>query len=210
MKAAHVLTVVSSLLFASVCSASGSHDADRGIEGSLRATLNDKHVHVHVKHGVVKLNGEVRTAEERARIESLVRHTSGVVALKDELKVTSPSPGLNPEYPPGVPVYTAPAPEVVPGTPIVTAPAPVVIPEYPKLKVRAWTVDDEPIADQIAHQLRNDAVPVNGLENVDITVRNRNVSLVGVVDTQSAHDALIASLQRVSGTRAIYDQLRIR
>ena len=216
MKTAPLLTIVSSLLFASVGVASDSHEADRGIEGSLRATLDNKHVHVHVHHGIVNLDGQVRTSEERDRIESMVRSTTGVVAIKDELKVTSPSPGHYPEFPAGVPVYktpvpvyTTPAPEVVPSTPVVTAPAPVVVPEYPKVKVQAWTIDDEPVANRIARQMRTDGVPVTGLDHVRIMVRNGNVSVDGTVASQAAHDALIASLQRAGGANAIYDQLMI-
>jgi osmotically-inducible protein OsmY len=210
MKTAPLLTLASSLFFASVCAATDSHDADRAIEASLKATVNDKHIHFHVKHGIVTVDGKVRTVEERNRIDSLVRSTTGVVALKDELKVTSPSPGVYPEYPPGVPVYSAAAPETVPGAPVVTMPAPVVVPDYPKIKVQALTEDDTPVANRLAHQLRADGVPLSGFDDVEITVRNRNISLRGVVDSQSAHDSLISSLRRVGGTKAIYDQLRIR
>jgi hypothetical protein len=212
MKTAPLLTVVSSLLFATVCVASDTHEADRGIEGSLRATLPDKHVHVHVHHGIVTLDGQVRTSQERDRLEAIVRNTSGVVALKDDLKITSPSPGTSPEFPAGVPVvpvYTTPAPEVIPSTPVVTAPAPVIIPEHLKVKVQAWTIDDEPTANRIVRQLRIDGVPTTGLDHVQIMVRNGNVSLDGVVATQAVHDALIASLQRVGGANAIYDTLRV-
>lgn len=207
MKTAPLLTVVSSLLFAGVCSASNTHDIDHGIESSLRATLNDHHVHVHVHHGIVTLDGRVRTAAERDRIESLIRNTTGVVGLKDEMKVTSPSPGRFPEYPTGVPVYTTPAPVVVPTAPVIAAPAPVVIPEYPKVRVQAGSAEDEPIANRIVTQLRADAVPTADLGNVRIMVSNGNVSLTGEVSSPSAHDALIASLQHAGGAKAIYDQL---
>jgi osmotically-inducible protein OsmY len=202
--------VVSSLLFAAVCIASDSHEADRAIESTLRATLNDKHVHVNVHHGIVQLDGRVRTSDERARIESLVRNTTGVVAMRDELKVASPTPGTSPEFPSGVPVYTRPAPEVITGTPVVRAPAPVIVPDYPKLKVEAWTTEDEPVANHVARQLRADAMPTDGLEDVRIVVRDGNVSVLGAIDSQSLHDDLISSLQRAGGARAIYDQLRIR
>jgi osmotically-inducible protein OsmY len=215
--------VVSSLLFAAVCIASDSHEADRAIESTLRATLNDKHVHVNVHHGIVQLDGRVRTSDERARIESLVRNTTGVVAMRDELKVASPTPGTSPEFPSGVPVYTKstefpsavpvytkPAPEVITGTPVVRVPIPVIVPDFPRLKVEAWTTEDEPVANHVARQLRADAMPTDGLEDVRIVVRDGNVSVLGAIDSQSLHDDLISSLQRAGGARAIYDQLRIR
>jgi hypothetical protein len=224
MKTAYLVTVVTSLLAASVSMASDSHEADRGVEGTLRASITDPHVHIHVKHGIVTIDGRVRTSQERDSLETLVRNTSGVVALKDELKVTSPTPGVSPEFssgvavpkgvvvPGAVPVYTTPLPEVVavPGTPVVSSPVPVVIPEYPTLKVQAWTIDDEPIANHVAAQLKADAVPTGALDHISIMVRDGNVNVKGAVDSQYSHDALIASLRRAGGARAIYDEVRVR
>lgn len=208
-----------SLLTGRVAVADEHHDADEGLEGTLRSTLNERHVHVHVNHGVVTLDGEVRTEADRQRIDSLVRNTSGVVALKDKLHVTFPSPGgygANPAaipvpvVPATIPVYSAPLPPVTTGPTVMTAPVPVVIPDYPKLKVQAWTSDDQPEASRIASQLRADAVPTGEMENVTITVRQGNVSLQGTVDTHTERDALIAAVQRAGGATAIYDQLQIR
>lgn len=90
MKTALVLTLASSLLLPGVSTASDTHDADRGLESNLRRELNDKHVHVHVHEGIVTVDGKVPTDADRERVESIVRNTPGVVALKDELKVTLP------------------------------------------------------------------------------------------------------------------------
>lgn len=91
-----------------------------------------------------------------------------------------------------------------------TQPPPVVIPDYPKLKVQAWSLDDEPVANRIARQLRADAVPTAGIENVTVVVRGGNVSLRGAVDSHEDRDAVIASIQRAGGVSAIYDQLHIK
>ena len=66
------------------------------------------------------------------------------------------------------------------------------------------------MAHRIAEQLRADAVPTTGIENVRIVVRDGNVSLKGDLDTHRDRDALISSVQRVSGVTAIYDQLQIK
>ena len=217
MKTALVLTVASTLLLPWSASASDTHDADRGLESTLRTELSDKHVHVHVHEGIVDLDGKVRTEADRQRIESVIRATPGVVALKDELKVTLPAPGVYGAAPAGVPVYAAPLPEVVTPAPVVTQPAPVVtqpppivVPDYPKLKVQAWSLDDQPLANHIAQRLRADAVPTAGIQDVTIIARHGNVSLRGAVNSHEDRDALIASLQRTGGITAIYDQLHVR
>ena len=217
MKTALVFTVVSSLLLPAGLLADETHDADRGLESMLRSEITDRHVHIHVHHGIVTVDGHVRTDVDRQRIDALVRNTTGVVALKDELKVDLPSPGTYGAAPAGVaiapgsvPVYTGPLPDLVPAAPVVTSPAPVIIPEFPKIKVQAWSPQDVPMAHRIAEQLRADAVPTTGVENVRIVVRDGNVSLKGDLDTHRDRDALISSVQRVTGVTAIYDQLQIK
>lgn len=216
MKTAFVLTVASSLLLPWVCGASDTHDADRGLESNLRNEISDKHVHVHVHEGIVTLDGKVRTDIDRNRIESIVRNTTGVVALKDDLKVTLPAPGVYGAAPAGVvvsptvPVYAAPLPEVAPPVTVVSPPPPVVVPDYPKLRVQSWSLDDQPLANRIARQLRADAVPTAGIQDVTVVVRGGNVSLKGSVDGHEDRDDIIASIQRAGGVSAIYDQLHIK
>jgi hypothetical protein len=144
----------------------------------------------------------------------MVRGTPGVVAVKDELQVELATPGIYgstlPTVSSTIPVYTTPFPETAPPVAVVTPPAPVIIPDYPKLKVQAWSSEDEPAANRIAHQLQADAVPTSGLENVTILVRNGKVSLKGEVDTHQDRNDIIASVQRAGGVRAIYDQMQIK
>jgi hypothetical protein len=209
MKVASVLTVISSLLLAAGCATPGVHEADRGLEGTLRSEINERHVDIDVHHGIVKLEGHVRTEADRQRIEALVRNTSGVVAVKDEIKVTFPTPGGYGAYPSSIPVYagetTAPAPPVT----VLAPPTPVVIPGYPRLTVQAGTAEDQPAANRIAEQVRAAALPMAGDEHVTITVTNGRVSLQGVVATQQEHGALIAAVQQAGGVTAIYDRLRV-
>ena len=209
MRITPVSLVVSSLLFAGICAYADEHDADHALESGLRATLNQRHVHIHVHHGMVTLEGHVPTEADRERIQSTVRNTAGVVALKDKLKVELPSPGTYGAVP-TAPVYMSAPPEVTPGTPLVTLPAPVIVPDYPKVKVQAWSPEDQPAASTIAQALRTQGVPADGLEDVVITVRGGIISLKGSVDGQEEREALIAAIQRARVGKAIYDQLQIR
>jgi|ERR1051325_970700 hypothetical protein len=219
MKITSVLTIASTLMFATLCPASDRHEADEGLEKSLRAAINERHVHLEVHRGIVTLEGRVRSEADRQRIEALIRENPGVVAVKDELKVEYPSPGtpevrsaipVTPEVRSSIPVYATPPPEVSPPVTVVAPPAPVIIPEYPKLKVQAWTLDDQAMANRIAQQLQADRVPMAAPGNVTVKVRNGTISLHGVVAAREERDAIIESVQRVGGVTAIYDQLQVR
>ncbi len=220
------LVVCSLLSFSLVAVGSERHEADEAIEKNLRTTLNQRHVHVNVHEGIVTLEGRVRSEQDREAIEAMVRSTPGVAAVKDRLKVALPAPGeVAPPVtgvvtPPekvvvpservvvgSIPVYTTAPPEAAP---VVTMPAPVVIPDYPRFKVQATSSDDLPTANRIARQLRGDALPASGYEDVAIMVRNGIVSLKGTVESRSDRDALINSIQRAGGMTAIYDQLQVR
>ncbi len=210
MKTASVFTILASLLFAAGCATPGVHEADRGLEGTLRSEINERHVHVDVHHGIVTLEGHVRTAADRDRIEALVRNTSGVVAVKDELRVTFPSPGVYGAYPTTtIPVYPGELPAPTPPVAVLTPPPARVIPEYPKVRVQATTDADQIEADRIVAQLRAAALPLAAEDTVTITVRNGNVSLGGVVQTPEEHGALIEALQHTGGIKAIYDALTV-
>jgi hypothetical protein len=211
MKTVSLVCVVSTLLGGSLALASESHDFDRGLESSLRATLNDRHVHVHVKQGIVTLDGRVPTEADRRRIETVVRHTDGVVAVKDDLRTTLPSPAvIETGTTTTIPIYTTPAPVIAPPATVVTTPSPLIVPKYPRVTVQAWSDDDQVGAERIARQLEMDALPLRVIDNVTITVAAGNATVKGKVDTDADHDSLIAALQRAGGVRAIYDQLRVR
>lgn len=207
MKASFIF--VSAALFVAGCASNSVHESDRGVEGTLRAEIDQRHVHVEVHHGIVHLEGKVRTEADRQRIDELVRNTSGVVALKDDLQVTLPSPGVFGAIPSDIPVHVGPGPYLPPTGPVTTLP-PVVIPDYPKLKLQAWTDSDEVIANRIARQLTPDAIPRGELEGVTVTVRNGTVYLQGSIDTQGERDALVYAVQRAGGMSAIYDQLQVK
>lgn len=206
MKTRAILTVISSLLLAG-CATPGVHEADRGIEGTLRSEVNEKHVDIDVDHGVVKLEGHVRTTADRERIEALARNTPGVVAVKNKLEVTMPTPGSYGAYP-SIPVYAGALPETAPSVAVVAPPVSIV-PDYPALKVQPATDTDLPEAGRIVEQLRFASLPKTEINDVTITVRSGDVSVQGRVSSQQDHDAIVAALQRTEGVRAIYDKLRI-
>ena len=209
MKTRYIFAIASTLLIATNGIA---NDADDGLEKTLRANINEKHVDIDVHNGVVKLEGHVPNEATRQRIDAEVRSTPGVAAVKDELKVDNASPAAPGVYTTTttIPIYQAPLPEVAPTTPVVTMPPPVVIEAYPHLKLQPWTTTDVETANRIGYQLHANQVPTAWLQDTTITVRNGNLWLKGLVDSQEQHDMIITSLQRAGGIRAIYDQLQVR
>lgn len=209
MKRASILSIVSSLCLVSAGLASDSHDFDRGLESSLKAAIHDRHVSIHVNHGIANIDGRVQTEADRVRIDDLVRQTPGVVAVKDQLRVILPSSSSVSPVPVKIPIYTTPAPVLVNPAPVVASPAPLLIPEYPRVTVQAWSGDDQSAAVRITRQLQHEAVPVTVIDNVTVTVQSGNVSLKGAVENESDHQALLNAIERAGGVRAIYDQLRV-
>jgi osmotically-inducible protein OsmY len=207
MKTRYIFAIASTLLIAGNGIA---NEADDGLEKTLRANINEKHVDIDVHKGIVKLEGHVPNEAVRQRIDAEVRTTPGVVGVQDELKVDAASPATPGAYTTTIPIYQAPLPEVAPATPVITMPPPVVIAEYPHLKLQPWTTADQETANRIGYQLHANQVPTAWLQDTTITVRSGNVWVRGIVDSQEQHDMIISSLQRTGGILAIYDQLQVR
>ncbi len=193
----------------------GSSTADTALEASIRAQLDrygelaaaSQDTHISAENGAVTVNGSVPNERDREMIDTLVRNTPGVIALNDQMQAGYPPTGT-PGQPPAV--YSSPgAPNVV-SAPVVTPP-PVVTPGVqPYLGVQARTPADEPIARNIAEQLRADSIPASSLQGTSISVTDGNVSLQGQVDNQQEHQALVTAVQSAPGVRAVYDQLQVR
>ena len=204
-----IIAISASLLLVNVGAAS---EADDALKTNLRQAINQRHVDIDVDDGVVTIEGEVRSEQDRQAIDTVVRGTPGVAAVKNNLKVKFATPGTATHAPslrPSVPVLTTPPPEVTTPAPVVKTPAPVMVPDYPKLKVQAWSEQDMNMANTIARHMRSDVLPASGFDNVTITVKNNTATLQGVTD-KNAHDALIAAIQKSGGLTAIYDQLQIK
>jgi osmotically-inducible protein OsmY len=212
MKFQSIIAVSAALFIAHVAVAD---DADRALKTNLRHAINQRHVDIDVDKGVVNVDGEVPTDQDRQTIDSVIRSTPGVTAIKNNLKVKFPSPVTAAVYQrslrtrAAVPVYTTPSPEETTPAGVAVTPVPVIVPDYPKLRVQAWTEKDRPTANQVARQLRAEALPGSNLDNVIITVRNGSATLQGTVASQT-HDALIATIQNGGAVTAIYDQLQVK
>src|ERR1051325_5503031 len=183
---------------------------DRALEQDLRSQLrqygdlaaDEPNIQIHASNGTVTMTGPVRSEREKAMIDAMVRSSSGVVAVNDELQVAYPPTGAVAPYPQPAPVYTTPP---SPPAPVITeTPARTISPEvYPNLRLIASTRSDESVANGIVSRLRDNNVRADWLEHVSITVSDGNAYVVGTVDNSEQERAIIASVQRVPGVRAV-------
>jgi hypothetical protein len=218
------MALIAAACFAVSC-ASPYREADRGVEGTLRSTITDRDVDVHVERGLVTLDGKVNTEADRQRIELLARRTAGVVAVRNKLKVKLPTPGEYGALPGSTALRTAPdtavvteSPSVVVQSPtVVTIPTPtgavlpaIVIPQSPSIKVQPVASTDQIIANRIAAQLSHDVVALSELDTVTISINGVAASVHGMVDSEAKRDALLAALKRAGGITTIYDQLQVK
>jgi osmotically-inducible protein OsmY len=214
MKMKSIIALSASLLLG-LANIAIADDVDDALQKNLRLAVNQRHVDIHVDKGVVTIEGEVRSEQDRQAIDPTVRNTAGVAAVKNNLRVKLATPGtgttLSPSLRP-VPVYMTAPPEITTPVPVIKGPAPVVVPDYPKVKIQAWAESDMKTAHIIARQLKVDSLPGAGFDNVVITLRSGIASLKGTV-SREAHDMLIVAIQKTgeSGNlTAIYDQLEVR
>lgn len=214
MRITTVLAVTSSMAFAVGCASPGER-ADRAMEKNIRAELDnygqlaaaEPHLGINARDGNVTITGPVRTEQNREMIDSLVRNTTGVVAVNDQMQVLYPPTGAVMGQTPA-PVYTTVPPDVTAPPPvIVTGPVPGT---PPNLRVVAADAADQPLAELIKAELRSDANASEWYQNVIITSQDGKVFLQGSVDSHNERDTLVGTLQRTPGITAIYDQLQVR
>jgi osmotically-inducible protein OsmY len=96
----------------------GHNPADVALENSLRTQLDNygqlgastSNVQISSHDGTVTLKGTIPNEKDRQMVDALVRNTSGVVALNDDMQVAYPPTGFGPRVYPATPAYPTPAP----------------------------------------------------------------------------------------------------
>jgi hypothetical protein len=141
----------------------------------------------------------------------MVRNTSGVVAVNDQMQVTyPPTGGFAPtggyQEPAPAPVYSET--QSVPA-PVIREGAVIVVTAYPEMRLEAAANTDEPICRRLGEQLRFNSVPPEWLRGVTITVSGGAAYLRGAVAGQPQHDAIVSTVQHCRGVRVVYDRLQI-
>jgi len=212
MKIANRLLMAASIIIVGGCAHDPSRyygmvDTDKTLERRLRSEL-DSHpnlasispnVLISAQNGTVTLSGVVPNPQKRQEIDAIVRDTSGVVAVKDQL--------LPPAY---TPTGTYGRPARIYSSPPELAPAPEGVfkaGEDPGLKVHPATEFDRHMAQQVADHLRAARLPPGSLDSVAILVSGQVATVQGTVSNEDERQGIIAALEQTGGIKAVHDQL---
>lgn len=184
-------------------------EGDHALENSLRARLNPygdlastaNDVQIYAQNGTVTLSGTVPNVQYRDMIESMVRDSSGVVAVNDQLQVGYPPTGLMGEP---ARVYTTPPDYVVSSAPVIISSGNLT------LTVQGSTLGDRNLGQRIADRIRSDANIAPLASTINISISEGRVYLRGTVDTEEQHLGIVSLAQHTYGVNAVYDQLLVR
>ncbi len=184
-------------------------ETDRALASNLRGQLNrfgdlaatSPGVQIYAQSGTVTLTGTVPSPRERDMIESLVRNTSGVVAVNDQLQVAYPPTGAvaGPAR-----VYSTPPDYVVNSAPA------IVYSGNLSCTIQATTLADRNLGQRLVDRLRADANLAPLSTAINLSVNDGRVYLRGTVDTEAQHLAIVSIVQHTYGVSAVYDQLVVR
>jgi len=177
-------------------------DTDRALVSTVRQALNNnptvapvsQAVYVSARNGTVTLTGTVLTEQDRQFIDNVVRNTSGVYSVNDQLQVPAQPTGAADTR-----VYsTAPV--------VANMPAPGSI---FNLHVQGLDEPDRSVAQRILQELRTDTLLPTLLPLVNITVAEGRVTLDGNVQSEHQRRAIEAAIKRSTGVTSINNQLQV-
>ena len=214
MRAIQVLGVSGLLFVAAGCGTPGSDRAaaDRALEDRLRGDLRaygdlasvEPNVQISAVNGTVTLTGHVPSEKDRQMVDAMVRNSGGVFAVNDLLDVTYTPTGAAPP----ARIYSAPV--VISPAPAVSPPTTVLPGETAMVRVQASKEIDEPVAHEVADQIRYTSIPASWLSTVTITVTDGAVYLQGYIDNDTERHDVVSAIQHAPGVRVVYDQMQKR
>jgi osmotically-inducible protein OsmY len=137
----------------------------------------------------------VPTEQDRQNIDAIIRSTSGVRSLDDQLRINAQPTGVGDTR-----IYsTAP---VVANT---SAPGNIF-----NLHVQGLNEPDRTLAQRILHELRADTILPSLLPMVNITVADGRVTLDGNVQSEQQRQTIESAVRRATGANTVNDLLQVR
>jgi osmotically-inducible protein OsmY len=141
-------------------------------------------------------------------IDALVRNTSGVTSVNDQLQESFAPTGT---YNQPARVYAVPPATQAAPPPPVTVPAPVTSADTAAgTTVQATTQSDRFLAQDIVNSLRSDGLEPIIPRTVSIIVTDGRVDLRGTVESEREHQAIVDCVRRTPGVNIVYDGLQVR
>ena len=219
MKLAYSLALIASLVLINGCAhyrQSAAHhstryygmvDPDQTLERRVRADLNSNpdlaavapNILISAQNGTVTLSGSVPSEKARQQVDAIVRNTSGVAVVNDQLL-----PPYSPTGDYGRParIYASPPDREPRRGDISELHRDVVI-------VQAATDSDRQMARRVAQQLRSAPLPPGSLDSVGITVYGPIVHVEGSVASEQQRQAIMSALEKTEGISAVEERLQV-
>jgi osmotically-inducible protein OsmY len=165
--------------------------------------ISPNNITVSSQNGTVTLNGTVPNERQRQIIDDLVRNTTGVVNVNDQLQLSS---ALSSVYPPSQANSGYPPP--APGQPY--APTASSTGDIFNLHVQGLNDADRTLAQRILQGLRTDSRLETLLPTVDIHVAQGRVVLQGVVQNDQQRSAIESIVRQAAGGSNVEDQIQVQ
>jgi osmotically-inducible protein OsmY len=164
-------------------------EADRALESQLRQTLQNGSlssvatgVNVTAQNGTVTLTGSVPSENDRLAVDTLVRNTTGVTSVMDQLQISGTSgQGQVASSQPGT--YANPT--------------------------QSSMEMDRALADRVKDALRNNANTGSMAPNINVSAQNGSVTLTGTVPNDQQRQMVDNLVRNVTGVSSVYDQMQI-
>jgi osmotically-inducible protein OsmY len=140
-------------------------------------------VSAQVYNGNVTLQGSVKTAEDKEKVEKEIRNLNGVKNLNSQITVQDPNAQKNPN------------------------------PHQGDAKAFPQDTAASPADDQLNKKIRDNVSRGwlwNSYKEVRLNTNNGNVSLEGTVKSPSDQQKLVDEVQKVEGVRAVKSNLHIK
>jgi hyperosmotically inducible periplasmic protein len=183
-----------------------SSEADRTLAAKVRTELDhstlaglSRNIYIDSRNGTVTVTGSVPTEQDRQFINNVVRNTTGVFTVVDQLQVTGAPTGAAEDR-----VYAT-----TPGTPAPQVASPHSAGTIFNLHVQGLDEPDRSMAQRILQELRTDTILPSLLPMVHITVSGGIVTLEGNVQNERQRRAIETAVRRATGGQ-MENRLQIR
>jgi osmotically-inducible protein OsmY len=168
---------------------------------------DSRSINVSVQNGDVTLTGTIPSDSERHQVDDLVRNTSGVSAVYDQMQ-TAPVAGITQTY---SPAYSSSVQPVAPtGRPEASGYANTMVTgDIFNLHVQGLNETDRTMAERILHGLRTDTTLNSLLPVVNITVMNGRIVLQGAVQNEQQRRTIASVIERAAGAANVENDLQV-
>ena len=175
-------------------------EGDRALESQLQQSLHNSSlsqiasgVSVSARNGTVTLSGSVPTESDRQAVDTLVRNTTGVTSVMDQLQISSTAGSS------GQTAYTY-GTQQQPGAYNY---------QQQSTQPQSTTDTDRELVDKVQNALRSNTSSSWLAQSVNVSAQNGAVTLTGTIPNDQQRQVVDNVVRNVNGVSSVYDQLQI-